>query len=179
MQLPQGFRATSPAPPAPTVGEGLFGGYMVVALGAEGSVTASNDIVDSADGKPAVATPAEGVARHGRADVGGVVDDRHQHRSEVGRHHETDHQIGGHPVPRCERIVRRVGDHRRVGHEGSVGQTGTLEVKVVGQVDDDAVLASSESSYRMQFAKFGSGPGGYIDLSYGPGGFTVNRTGGT
>ncbi len=59
-----------------------------------------------------------GCHRHGRADVGGDVDDRHQHRSEVGRHHETDDQVGGHPVPRCERIVRGVGDDRRVGHEG-------------------------------------------------------------
>jgi hypothetical protein len=179
VQLPQGFRAASPAPPAPTVGEGLFGGYMVVALGAEGSVTASNDIVDSADGKPAVATPAEGVtvtAVRTSAELSTTVTSTDQ-KSGVTTKLTTKSVVT--PCPDANGSFEASAIIDVSATKGSVGQTGTLEVKVVGQVDDDAVLASSESSYRMQFAKFGSGPGGYIDLSYGPAGFAVNRTGGT
>ena len=170
VQLPQGFRAASPAPPAPTIGEGMFGGYMVVALGAEGSVTASNDIVDSADGKPAVATPAEGVtvtAVRTSAELSTTVTSTDQ-KSGVTTKLTTKSVVT--PCPDANGSFDVSAIDRRVGHEGirrpdrHVGGQGRRTGR------RRRVLASSESSYRMQFAKFGSGPGGYIDLSSGPAG---------
>lgn len=179
VQLPQGFRAASPAPPGPTIGEGMFGGYIVVALGADGSVTASNNIEDSPDGKPAEATPTDGFnikATRESAELSANLTHTDS-KSGVTTKLATKSVVA--PCPDVSGSFEASAMVDVSATKGSVGQTGTLEVKVVGQVDDNAVLASSESSFRMQFAKFGSAPGGYVDLSLGPGGFTVNRTGGT
>ena len=66
---------------------------------------------------------------------------------------------------------------------GDVGQSGTLDVKVTGHVDDGAMLASTEMTYRMQWAKFNGRKGELVDVSgnltTNAGGATVNRTGGT
>ena len=62
--------------------------------------------------------------------------------------------------------------------KGSVGQNGTLDVKVAGHVDDDARLTSSDVEYRMQWAKFGGPRGQYVDVGGTFGGATLRRSGG-
>jgi hypothetical protein len=66
---------------------------------------------------------------------------------------------------------------------GSVGQNGTLDVAVTGQVNDDAKLGTSDADYRMEWAEFGGGRGSYVDVSGAIGdtkikGATIDRTGG-
>ena len=47
---------------------------------------------------------------------------------------------------------------------GGAGQTGTLNVTLDGQLDDNAALASSDIGYRMQWADFAGGKGQFVDL---------------
>jgi hypothetical protein len=72
----------------------------------------------------------------------------------------------------------------------SLGNTGTksrFDLNVEGQVDDDANLASTNTTGRAQAADFAGGQGQYVDMTIGvttgagagPMTYVVNRTGGT
>ena len=49
--------------------------------------------------------------------------------------------------------------------KGSVGQTGTMDITLDGQVDDNAALASKDVGFRMQWADFAGGKGQFVDVS--------------
>jgi hypothetical protein len=157
----------------------MFGGYLLTGIGAAGSVTASNDLPDSPGSKPAEGSPTEGIkitATRESAQLSANITHTDS-KSGVTTKLATKSVVA--PCPDVNGSFKASAMVDVSATTGSVGQTGTLEVTVVGQVDDNAVLASSEISFRMQFANFGGAPGGFIDLSYGPSGLTVNRTGGT
>ncbi len=63
------------------------------------------------------------------------------------------------------------------------GQNATIEIKITGQVDDDANLAGKQVENHTQWADFGGGQGQFLDFTFsGPSGFDsfqLNRTGGT
>lgn len=179
VQLPRGRRAASPPPPGPTLGEGMFGGYLLTGIGAEGSVTVSNDLPDSPGSKPAEGSPAEGIKITATRESAQLSANLTHTDSKSGVTTKLATKSVVAPCPDVNGSFKASAMVDVSATKGSVGQTGTLEVTVVGQVDDNAVLASSEISFRMQFANFGGAPGGFIDLSFGPGGVTVNRTGGT
>lgn len=70
---------------------------------------------------------------------------------------------------------------------GNTGTKSTFDLKVEGQVDDDANLASTNTTGRAQAADFAGGKGQYVDMTIGvttgagagPMTYAVNRTGGT
>lgn len=172
---PIGFRR---APDSPSIAEGLFGGLMLVLIGAEGLVEASNDM------KP---EQPFGSRTAGSATLEGSIDEalltfEPEPITDKGVTTKLRTQTIVLPCPDAEGRVSAFATIDVSATAGSKGQNGTLEVTFDGQVDDNAALASSEIGWRMQWADFGGGKGEFIDLSGnfgGTGGVTVNRTGGT
>lgn len=165
---------------APSIGEGMFGGYIVASLGAEAAVSMSNDLPD---GKP-VSGPFDDRRPELTVDLS-----RERARMAVEAADERDGIKTGlkatvdvAPCPTADGTFEASATIDVSATMGSVGQNGTLEVKVSGQVDDDARLASSDTEYRMQWAKFGGPRGQYVDLSgtFGASGAgaTLRRSGG-
>jgi hypothetical protein len=67
--------------------------------------------------------------------------------------------------------------------KGAVGSNAAIDMKINGQVDDDAHIASSTTEANTQWADFAGGKGQFLDYtvgvpSSGDSTFAVNRTGG-
>jgi hypothetical protein len=161
---------------APSIGEGMFGGYMMVALGAKGIVTASNDLPD---GKPA-SGPLDGQHPEMTFEVS-----PERARLALDATHERDGlktvlkaSAAIAPCPAADGTFEASATIDVSATKGSVGQNGTLDVRVTGHVDEDARLASSDMEYRMQWAKFGGARGEFVDVSGTLSGATLRRSGG-
>ena len=67
-------------------------------------------------------------------------------------------------------------------HKGDVGSNATIEMRIDGQVDDDAHLAGADVTTNTQWADFASGRGQFLDFTSGSSGdartLAINRTGG-
>jgi hypothetical protein len=159
----------------PTIGEGMFGGFMTVALGAEGVVGESNDL---AGGKPTSGHP-DGLPE--------LSLDLAPERANMAMEwtHESDGlkttlktKVAIAPCPSADGTFVASATIDVSATKGSVGQNGTLDLKVTGHVDDDAKLTSSDLEYRMQWAKFGGPRGQYVDVGGTLGGATLRRSGG-
>ncbi len=172
-----GFRATASAP---SIGMGMFGGAMVVSIGAEGIVTATNDLKD---GESGTASPSEGTTISASREHAEMTVDFSQESKGVTTKLHVKVEVSPCPDPDGHFEAKAVVDVSTTTSGGSTGQKGTLDVTVTGQVDDDANLASSDSDYRMQWADFAGGKGSFVDVAGSIGdtkvtGATVNRTGG-
>ena len=159
----------------PNIGEGMFGGYMTVALGAEGLVTSSNDLPG---GKP-ISGPLNAQPEltvdlsPGRASL--AFDATHE---SDGLKTVLKTKVAVSPCPSADGTFETSATIDVSATKGSVGQNGTFEVKVTGHVDDDARLTSSDLEYRMQWAKFGGPRGQYVDVAGTFGSATLRRSGG-
>jgi hypothetical protein len=176
-----GLRAPLAAPGGPNIGMGLFGGIMVVSLGAEAIVSATNDFKDgqTASGALQNDTTISGSLDH----VEMNVDTSHEGEG-VTTKLRIKITVDPCPDPTGHFEGTAKIDISATTTGGSTGQTGTLDVTVTGQVDDDANLASTEADYRMQWADFSGGKGSFVDVSGAIGdtkvvGATLNRSGGT
>ncbi|WP_146605894.1 hypothetical protein [Micromonospora craterilacus] len=167
-------------PTGPTIGAGLFGAVILVVLGAEGVVSASNDFKDGeqVSGDLSKEVKVSGSLEH--ADMS--MDATHE---SDGVTTKLAVKIGISPCPdasgRFEGSAKVDISATKTG--GSTGQRGTLDVTVTGQVNDDAKLESSDVEYRMQWADFANSKGSFVDISGAvgdtkPATAALNRSGG-
>ena len=176
-----GFRHPATAPNGPNIGMGLFAGIMLVILGAEGIVTGTNDFKDgqTASGKVQNDTTLSASLDH----VEMNVDTSHEGQ---GVTTNLRIKITVNPCPDATGHFEGTAtvDVSATTTGGSTGQTGTLDVAVTGQVDDDAKRASTDVEYRMQWDDFSGGNESFVDVAGAIGdtkvvGATLNRSGGT
>jgi len=179
--VPMVFGLRSTPAPAPTIGEGMFAGAMVVALGTEGSVTSTNTLKDGESGTSEFLPPGDTQLQVTASRQSATMTMETTHTdpaSGVTTKLAVKSVVA--PCPGPDGTFDATATVDVAATKGSVGQTGTIDVTLRGVVDDNAALASSETDWRMQFAQFGGAPGGYVDISHSTGaGTTVNRTGGT
>lgn len=175
--LSLGFRRSTPSP---TIGEGLFGGMLVVGLGSEAVVSASNDL--KVGGPPEKREGGDMVLEGTLEKATLTMDTTHESSKGVTTKFKVNIMVL--PCPDVDGRFQATAKVDISATAGSVGQTGTLDVSLDGQVNDNAELASSDIGYRMQWADFAGGKGQFIDLSGSysgdkSNGVNVNRTGGT
>jgi hypothetical protein len=159
----------------PSIGGGMFGGYMVVALGADGVISASNDLPDGESASGPVGESGEMTAEISRDRASMAMDASHE-RDGLKTVLKTTVSVA--PCPAPDGTFEASASIDVSATKGSVGQNGTLEVRVTGQVDDDARLVSSDMIYRMQWAKFGGPRGEYVDVGGTLTDATLRRSGG-
>lgn len=148
-----GFRS-APAD-GPNIGMGLFGGFMVVGLGSKGIVEVGNS------GKTGTATPAKGLTITATAEsVEMTVDVTHESNG-LTTNLKTHVKIFPCPDVNGEFTVEATVDVS--ASAGGKQQNGTLDVKVTGQLDDNADLASSSTDIRLK--RDGLGMGAFVDSS--------------
>lgn len=166
----------------PAIGEGMFGGTLLAGLATSGFVDQTNDMppTNRDYGHPVKVRPEQTVT----VTTDSVVFDfteTNTNSKGVTTKLTTKSVVA--PCPDASGTFEASGTVDVSARAGNVGQTGTLEVKVTGHVDDDAGLASSDMTYRMQWAKFNGRKGEFVDVSgnltTNAGGATVNRTAGT
>ncbi|HEY7626773.1 MAG TPA: hypothetical protein VH761_06890 [Ilumatobacteraceae bacterium] len=170
----------SAAPATPNLGEGLFGGLLIVFLGAEGVVTASNDAKEGA--KPESRTESDMTLEATISKATLDMDTTHT-SSSTGVVTKLKVKVVVLPCPDVNGQFQATSKIDISATKGNVGQTGTMDVKIDGQVDDNATLASKNVDWRMQWADFASGKGQFVDVSgrYSGDSFDgvkVNRSGG-
>ncbi len=168
------------APEAPSLGEGLFGGALLVALGAEAAVGATNDLKP---GPPVSESSGNGFTVSGSQNSAELTYSGTHTDSDTGVTTKLAARATVVPCPDVNGKFQASGEMDVTASKGSASQHGTLEVNIAGQVDDDAQLVSSDLDYRMQWSKTSGGSGAFVDVSVGlaaAGGSTstVNRTGG-
>jgi hypothetical protein len=159
----------------PSIGEGMFGGYMVVALGADAVVSASNALPDGTPRSGQVGESGEITVDASTERASMAVDATHE-RDGLKTVLKTTVSVA--PCPGPDGTFEASASIDVSATKGSVGQNGTLEVRFTGQVDDDAKLASTDMEYRMQWAKFGGPRGEYVDVGGTLNGATLRRSGG-
>jgi hypothetical protein len=165
----------------PSIGEGLFGGMLLVSLGADGVVSASNDFKD---GERAAADLSKEVKVSGTREHVDLDMDATQESDGVTT--KLVVKVGVSPCPDANGHFEASAkvDISATKTGGSTGQRGTLDVTITGQADDDAKLASSDAEYRVQWADFANSKGSFVDVSGAIGdtkvrSATLDRSGGT
>ncbi len=168
---------------AASTGEGVFAGYMAVALIARTAVTGTNGATDAE-----MAEKSGSVEGNPRMEVhsardrveGSVVGE--QTTEGVSTRMSTTFDVGTCPDPNGAFEAKATVDVSV--SKGSVGQRTTVDVTVTGTVGEDAQIAALEIGYRAQAGRSSGGRGEFIDLS-GTASLgaatpvTVNRSGGT
>lgn len=146
----------------PGIGEGMFGGYMVVALGAKGVVSATNDAKDGEHGEAQVSKEVKMSGSRENADL------------EMNVTHESDGvtstmsaKVSVNPCPDAKGHFKAEAkiDVSATKTGSNTGQKGTMDVTITGEVDDDANLKSSDAEWRMQWADFANSRGGFVDIN--------------
>ena len=172
-----GFR--SAPQDAPNIGESLFGMLMTIGLGSEAVVSVSNDLpvgkVEKAEIAPGMNVEA--------STTNAVLDVKVSNTTKDGVTTKLTVHLEVAPCPGPDGRFTAKASAEMSATAGSVGGTGSLEVSLDGQLDDDAKLASTNIDFRMQMADFAGGKGKYSDVSGGYtgdtfNGLTFNRTGG-
>jgi len=139
----------------PSISEGLFGGFMLVSLGSKAAVRASND------GTTGTATPSKGFTMTATEDsVEMAVDVTHEADGLTTRL-RTNVKILPCPDVNGEFTVEATVDVS--ASAGGKQQNGKLDVKVTGQLNDNAELASSSSDFRLK--RDGLDMGSFVDSS--------------
>ena len=139
----------------PSIGEGFFGGFMLVGLGSKAIVQASND------GTTGTATPAKGFTITATDDsVEMAVDVTHEANGLTTKL-KTNVKILPCPDVNGEFTVEATVDVS--ASAGGKEQSGKLDVKVTGQLNDNAELASSSSDFRLK--RDGLDMGSFVDSS--------------
>jgi hypothetical protein len=169
-----GFRAGTPSAGTADAGEGLFGGSMAIAESSIGAVAGSNDLEPGPPKTTKPDDPLQISASFDKVTIGfetppstGAVTTKIKARSEVK------------PCPGPDGTFTATATVEVETRAGDVGQTGTLDLSVNGQLDDNAQLVSHGHDFRVQWADFAGGKGTFVDVSAGTtADAVVNRTGG-
>lgn len=162
----------------PEIGEGMFGASLVITLTADAFVTQ-----DFPAGPPISEDQGNGVVLSGSQNSSSVSLNTSHTDSETGVTTKLETQSTVVPCPDVNGSFDASGLMDVTVTKGDAGQHGTLDVQVVGQVDDDARLVSSDMEFQMQWSKSGGGSSQFVDVSVsipssGDAVASVNRTGG-
>jgi hypothetical protein len=134
---------------------GMFGGFMVVGLGSKAIVQAGND------GSTGTATPAEGFTVTATAASVEMVTDLTHESNGLTTKLKTKVKVVPCPDVNGEFTVEATVDVS--ASAGGKEQNGKLDVKVTGQLNDNAELASSSTDIRLK--RDGLGMGAFVDSS--------------
>ena len=139
----------------PNIGMGLFGGFMVVGVGSKGIVQAGND------GRTGTATLAEGITITATAESAEMAVDLTHESNGMTTKLKTNVKILPCPDVNGEFTVEATIDVS--ASAGGKQQSSKLDVKVTGQLNDNAELASSTTDVRLK--RDGLGMGAFVDSS--------------
>jgi hypothetical protein len=162
----------------PEIGEGMFGGYMTIALLSESGVTE-----EIPAGPPVSTDTGSGVVISGTQNSITVSGNFTHTDTKTGVTTKLETQSTVVPCPDANGSFDVSGLLDVTVTKGDAGQHGTLDVQVTGQIDDDAHLVSSDLEYQMQWSKSSGGSSQFVDVSVkipasGDVVSAVNRTGG-
>ncbi len=176
--VPSGFRRVAQA--APPIGLGLFGGLMLGAATAEVAVSnvSTGETITETGTKNGFAVSASASLNHGEFAMEGTHVD-----GATGVTTKLVTKASAVPCPDADGRFEIEAVIDVTVSKGTAGQRGVLDVKVVGHVDDDAHLASSDLDYTMKWSRTSGGATELVNLSgsrSSSGGVssTVERTGG-
>ncbi len=158
---PQGIRIGVLAQAGvPSLGLGLFGGFLVTTLVGESAVTRTND------------------GTVGKAELGeGIKIDASTDRVEVTTQHTSTDKAGVTttlatrnvvtPCPKADGTFEASAsiDTSSTINNGATGKRVTLDVTINGTVDDNADLVGYDLTSRVQYADFVASRGGFVDLT--------------
>ena len=139
----------------PSIGMGLFGGLMVVGLGSKAIVQGGND------GSTGTATPTEGFTITATAESVEMAVDLTHESDGLTTKLKTNVKILPCPDVNGDFTVEATVDVS--ASAGGKQQSGKLDVKVTGQLNDNAELASSSTDIRLK--RDGLGMGSFVDSS--------------
>ena len=175
--VPLGFRRRTSA--APSLGEGFFGGYMIAALAADAAVGASANLKAG----PPVSETKDGFTLTGSQNHGELAMDATNVDAKTGVTTKLVTKTSVVPCPDADGRFEAEAVIDVTVSKGSTGQHGVLDVKVVGHVDDEAHLASSDLDYTMKWSRTSGGGTELVNVaasmpSSGGASRTVKRSGG-
>ncbi len=175
--VPSGFRQVATA--APPISEGLFAGLLLAALSADSAVSNAST---GETGSETVTRNGFTVTQSGSLNRGEFALEGTNVDGATGVTTKLATKTSAVPCPDPDGRFEIEAVIDVTVSKGTAGQRGTLDVKVVGQVDDDAHLASSDLDYTMKWSKTSGGATELVDLSgsvSSSGGVssTVDRTG--
>jgi hypothetical protein len=162
----------------PGIGEGLFGAFMVIGLGASAGVT---DEIPA--GPPKTQDAGNGFAITASQNSVSITADLSNTDTTTGVTTKIKTKSTVVPCPDANGSIDLSALLDVSATKGDAGQQGILDVKVKAQVNDDAQLASSDLEYQMQWSKSSGGSSKMVDVTvkYPASGDTsvaVNRTSG-
>ena len=176
-----GLRRPAAAPATPSLGEGLFGGILLVMLGSDSIVSSTNDVKDGESGsaKWGNDTTVSGSLEH----VEMITDLPPFESHGVTTKLRVTIEVNPCPDATGHFEGKATIDVSATTSGGSTGQEGILDLAITGQVDDDAKLASADVDYHMQWADFAGGTSNLVDVSGSIGdtkvvGATLTQSGG-
>jgi len=176
---PQGFRGGAVAQAGvPSLGEGLFGGFMM--MGIVGSLVEGtkdgqvrNEPLNNGFKFDATADKVDLTTQHTFTDKLGVT-------TTIA----TRNVIA--PCPKADGTFEASAsiDLSTTINNGATGKRATLDVTIIGTVDDNADLVGYDLTSRVQYADFVASRGGFVDLTIkipraGPATGQYTRAGGT
>lgn len=148
------------------VAEGLVGGVIIVGLGADGVVTASND------GTTGSANSGNGVTATVTDDK--VVLDIDVTHTANGLTSRLKTHVELNPCPDAEGVLTlKASVDVTSTTESGAGQTAVLDVDVVVQLDDDARVSGTDDTFRMRRSGLTGGSFWDVTVGGGVGGTTV------
>jgi len=170
-----GLRRTTTVP---HIGEGMFGGLLIVSLGAEAGIT-----TEIPAGPPVSEDKGNGFVISGTQNSTSLSFNATHTDSKTGVTTKLETSTTVVPCPDANGTFDASGLLDVTVTKGDAGQHGTVDVQVVGQVDDDAQLVSSEMEFQMQWSKSSGSSAQLVDVSMtipssGDTTLTVNRTSG-
>ncbi len=176
--VPSGFRRVATA--APAIGEGFFAGLLLGALSADSAVSNAST---GETGAETVTQNGFTVTQSGSLNRGEFALEGTNVDGATGVTTKLVTKTSAVPCPDADGRFEIEAVIDVTVSKGTAGQRGVLDVKVVGHVDDDAHLASSDLDYTMNWSRTSGGATELVNLSgsvpsSGGGSSTVERTGG-
>ena len=133
----------------PSLGEGFFGGYMIAARSGRGRSRISK--------QPPVSETKDGFTLTGSQNHGELAMDATHVDDKTGVTTKLVTKTSVVPCPDADGRFEAEAVIDVTVSKGSTGQHGVLDVKVVGHVDDEAHLTSSDLDYTMKWSNVGWG----------------------
>lgn len=164
------FGARVPAEDEPSMGGLVFGNIMVVALGAEGAVVATNQLKagtsdSAASRKDGGDAGSASFTVSGSAEKAQLDSSVESTTAGVTGKLKTGIIIAPCPDPSGQFTATTTMSASVSKAGGTTGSTMTVDVTVTGQVDDDARVASVDVVTRIQSGQFESRKGQFVDIS--------------